>query len=49
MLTLLKKVTIPALALLLSSMAFADKPGGTYKFDTKGTHQFVMFKISHLG
>ena len=49
MLTLLKKITVPALALLLSSMAFADQPGGTYKFDTKGTHQFVMFKISHLG
>ena len=49
MLTLLKKVTIPALALLLSSMAFADQPGGTYQFDKKGAHQFVTFKISHLG
>lgn len=49
MLTLAKKITIPALALLLSSMAFADKPGGTYAFDKKGAHQFVMFKISHLG
>ncbi|WP_290494016.1 YceI family protein [Alcanivorax sp.] len=47
--TLLKKVTIPALALLLSSMAFADQPGGTYQFDKKGAHQFVTFKISHLG
>ena len=49
MLTLAKKITIPALALLLSSMACADKPGGTYAFDKKGAHQFVMFKISHLG
>ena len=49
MLTLLKKVTIPALALLLSNMAFADQPGRTYKFDTKATPQFVMFNISHLG
>jgi polyisoprenoid-binding protein YceI len=49
MLTLLKKITIPALALLLSSMAFADQPGGTYQFDKKGAHQFVTFKISHLG
>ncbi|MGB2336979.1 MAG: YceI family protein [Alcanivorax sp.] len=49
MLTLLKKTTIPALTLLLSSMAFADQPGGTYQFDKKGAHQFVTFKISHLG
>lgn len=49
MLTLLKKTTVPALALLLSSMAFADQPGGTYQFDKKGAHQFVTFKISHLG
>ena len=31
MLTLLKKITVPALALLLSNMAFADQPGGTYQ------------------
>ncbi|MEQ3725481.1 YceI family protein [Alcanivorax sp.] len=49
MLTLLKKITVPALALLLSSMALADQPGGTYQFDKKGAHQFVTFKISHLG
>ena len=49
MLTLLKKITVPALALLLSNMAFADQPGGTYQFDKKGAHQFVTFKISHLG
>lgn len=29
--------------------AFADKPGGTYQFDTEGQHQFILFKISHLG
>lgn len=44
-----QRLFIPVLALLLSSMAFADKPGGTYQFDKKGAHQFVMFKISHLG
>ena len=49
MLTLAKKLVVPTLALLLSSAAFADKPGGTYQFDKKGAHQFVMFKISHLG
>ncbi len=49
MLTLAKKLAFPLLALLLSSAALADKPGGTYQFDKKGAHQFVMFKISHLG
>ncbi|MEE3320728.1 MAG: YceI family protein [Pseudomonadota bacterium] len=44
----MKKTGIAAAALLLSSMAFAE-PAGTYQFDKKGAHQFVMFKISHLG
>ena len=48
MMNLMKKTGIAAAALLLSSMAFAE-PAGTYQFDKKGAHQFVMFKISHLG
>lgn len=45
---LMKKTGLAAAALLISSMAFAE-PAGTYQFDKKGAHQFVMFKISHLG
>ena len=49
-----KLFTAPVLALMsalmLSSAALAaDKPAGTYRFDTEGQHQFIMFKISHLG
>ncbi|MZR63167.1 YceI family protein [Alcanivorax sp. DP30] len=44
----MKKTGLAAAALLISSMAFAE-PAGTYQFDKKGAHQFVMFKISHLG
>jgi len=29
--------------------AQADEHGGTYAFDTQGAHQFITFKISHLG
>ena len=43
------RILIPLLAVLLSTPAFADKPGGTYHFDTEGQHQFILFKISHLG
>ncbi len=48
MMNLMKKTGLAAAALLISSMAFAE-PAGTYQFDKKGAHQFVMFKISHLG
>ncbi|MCK0154433.1 YceI family protein [Alcanivorax sp. S6407] len=48
MMNLMKKTGIAAAALLLSNMAFAE-PAGTYQFDKQGAHQFVMFKISHLG
>ncbi|WOA31265.1 YceI family protein [Alloalcanivorax xenomutans] len=49
-----KLFTAPVLALMsalmLSSAALAaDKPAGAYHFDTEGQHQFIMFKISHLG
>ncbi|KGD63773.1 hypothetical protein Y5S_02980 [Alcanivorax nanhaiticus] len=48
MMNLMKKTGLAAAALMISSMAFAE-PAGTYQFDKKGAHQFVMFKISHLG
>lgn len=34
---------------LTAGTAFADNHSGTYAFDSKGTHQFITFKISHLG
>nr|WP_133735695.1 YceI family protein [Halospina denitrificans] len=34
---------------LFSSAAFADEHGGTYAFDRDGQHQFIQFRISHLG
>jgi polyisoprenoid-binding protein YceI len=38
-----------ATSLALVSGAHAEKPGGTYEFDKEGEHEFIMFKISHLG
>ncbi|MGP4844689.1 YceI family protein [Marinobacter sp. 1Y8] len=34
---------------MVAGVQAADEPSGTYAFDKKGNHQFVMFKISHLG
>lgn len=34
---------------MVAGVQAADESSGTYAFDTKGDHQFVMFKISHLG
>ncbi|WP_349557545.1 YceI family protein [Marinobacter sp. NFXS9] len=34
---------------VLAGGAQAADGDGTYAFDTKGDHQFIMFKISHLG
>lgn len=34
---------------LLSSTAIADNHSGTYEFDRDGQHQFIQFRISHLG
>ncbi|ENO13285.2 YceI family protein [Marinobacter nanhaiticus D15-8W] len=34
---------------LIAGGAQAAEGDGTYAFDKKGAHQFVMFKISHLG
>ncbi|RBW48386.1 YceI family protein [Marinobacter sp. F3R11] len=34
---------------LVGGAAQADEHSGTYAFDSKGAHQFITFKISHLG
>lgn len=34
---------------LTSGGAIADQHSGDYAFDVKGQHQFIIFKISHLG
>jgi polyisoprenoid-binding protein YceI len=38
-----------AIALSLAAPAVADQHSGTYVFDKEGAHQFITFKISHLG
>lgn len=46
----MKKVLLAsAVSMALVGAAQADGHGGTYAFDKKGAHQFVTFKISHLG
>jgi polyisoprenoid-binding protein YceI len=46
----MKKVLLAsAVSLALAGVAHADEHGGTYAFDNKDTHQFITFKISHLG
>lgn len=46
----MKKVLLAsAVSLALVGMAHGDEHGGTYAFDNKDTHQFITFKISHLG
>ncbi|MGM0450870.1 MAG: YceI family protein [Pseudomonadota bacterium] len=42
-------VSAAAVALLGAGQAFADEHSGTYAFDTEGQHQFIQFRISHLG
>lgn len=46
-----KLILASAFSLALTGVASAaeDNGSGTYQFDTKGDHQFIMFKISHLG
>ncbi|WP_040886834.1 YceI family protein [Marinobacter santoriniensis] len=46
-----KLILASAVSLALTGVASAaeDDGSGTYQFDTKGDHQFIMFKISHLG
>src|SRR5690554_1869997 len=46
----MKKVLLAsALSLAVAGAVQADDHSGTYAFDTQGAHQFVTFKISHLG
>lgn len=44
-----KQLLASALALGLATGVYADEHSGTYAFDQKGAHQFITFKISHLG
>ncbi|MDX1457441.1 MAG: YceI family protein [Marinobacter sp.] len=46
-----KRWLVSALAAVVVSSGGvqADEGSGTYAFDKEGQHQFVMFKISHLG
>lgn len=46
----MKKIFLAsALSLAVAGTAQADDHSGTYAFDTQAAHQFVTFKISHLG
>ena len=38
-----------AVSLALVGGAHAAEPSGTYAFDKEGAHQFINFRISHLG
>ena len=49
MMNVMKKAALVTAAMMMSSLALAAQPAGTYQFDKQGAHQFVMFKISHLG
>ncbi|KPQ28148.1 MAG: hypothetical protein HLUCCX14_11790 [Marinobacter excellens HL-55] len=44
-----KLLLASAVSLALVGTVSADEHSGTYAFDTEGAHQFVTFKISHLG
>jgi polyisoprenoid-binding protein YceI len=44
-----KLILASAVSMALVGAAQADEHSGTYAFDKKGAHQFVTFKISHLG
>jgi polyisoprenoid-binding protein YceI len=44
-----KLILASAVSLAVVGAAQASEHSGTYAFDKKGAHQFVMFKISHLG
>lgn len=46
----MKKLLIASItSMALVGGAQASEHSGTYAFDTEGDHQFIMFKISHLG
>lgn len=44
-----KLLLASAVSMTLVGAAQADSHSGTYQFDTEGRHQFITFKISHLG
>lgn len=44
-----KLILASAVSVAMAGAVQADEYSGTYAFDKKGAHQFVMFKISHLG
>lgn len=44
-----KQLLASAIAFGLVAGVQADEHSGTYAFDQKGAHQFITFKISHLG
>jgi polyisoprenoid-binding protein YceI len=44
-----KLILASAVSMAVAGAVQADEHSGTYAFDKKGAHQFVMFKISHLG
>ncbi len=44
-----KLLLASAVSLTMFGTVSADEHSGTYAFDTEGAHQFVTFKISHLG
>lgn len=46
----MKKILLAsAISAAMVASVQANEHSGTYAFDTQGTHQFVTFKISHLG
>ena len=44
-----KVLLASAVSMALVGAVQANEHSGTYAFDTEGTHQFITFKISHLG
>lgn len=44
-----KLLLASAVSLALVGTVNANEHSGTYAFDTEGAHQFITFKISHLG
>ncbi len=44
-----KLLLASAVSLTMAGGVQASEHSGTYAFDTEGAHQFVTFKISHLG
>ncbi|WP_323751304.1 YceI family protein [Marinobacter sp.] len=44
-----KLILASAVSMAVMTSAHADEHSGTYDFDNQQTHQFITFKISHLG